>query len=196
MPIGPISTLNVPVEIQDLKRKLNEDFTQNAKINGLVSVLYYPGQRRMAIGHAELEVEGTCYSITSDPRPLSEKIKAAREGRLPFKQCHISVTPQQLARFRDREKISSLTCMHQVSRNLSKYLDFHVPQLINLSPLASYAYLNLSKAMGNKRITKIESHGSATDNALNFLAVSIGIATELSLIKSTTTFVVKNVLGL
>jgi len=174
--VSPISYLNVPAEIQDLKRKLNEDFTRNAKINGLASILYYPGQHCLPMGHAELEVEGTCYSTTSFQGPLSEKIKAAKDGRLPFKQCHISVTPQQLARFRNRENIFSLTCMHQVSRTLSKHLDFHVPQLINFSPMASYGYLNFSKAMGNKRITKFESHGNV--NSINFLEVSLGVLGE------------------
>lgn len=92
--------------IKDFRTTLNEEFFQHANINGVVSVLYYPGQNEKSCfytGHSELVVEGISYSISCNaqfPCFLDRKIAKARNGKLPFQQIHIAVTPKQLARIK------------------------------------------------------------------------------------------------
>lgn len=172
---------SIPQEFQKRKQALNKDFFKNAKIRGLVSTLYYPMGRPPPISHAELEVEGSCYTIFLDEikeRSLSQKIANARTGSYPFAQCHISVIPKQLAKIKKvlSSKISSTTCMDGVSVVLGKSGGFYIPPLINQLPLASYLYLQGAKLLGNKRITKMEHHGNA--NLTNLARITIGVSFE------------------
>ncbi len=94
--------------IQARRRALNDDFNNHAKINGLVSVIYYPGAAGCCAyptGHSELEVEGSCYTfignMQTEEEPLHGKIQKAKRGRLPFWQSHIYITPRQLSNIKN-----------------------------------------------------------------------------------------------
>ena len=141
------------------------EHNSNIPLYDSVSVIYYPIQRDYDNGHAELEVEGLCYSAVEIPGqtqayPLSKKIARAEQGGCPFFVCKISVTPQQLSAIKLdlKTRVFSSTCMHEVSKILADSADFSIPLPISISPAASYHYLRYAQSLGHKRIVRIDSH--------------------------------------
>jgi len=103
----------VPKETHRAKTNLHDDFNKNAKINGIVSYIYYPsGEAKQ--GHAELEVEGECWSVSCTSiqhESLERKIKRSTTiinslmpnkmlGRY-FKQYLITISPHQLKQLKE-----------------------------------------------------------------------------------------------
>lgn len=158
---------------------------------GLVSVIYYPGQRGLPIGHAELEVEGTCYTLAPDRgiASLAERIQKAARGNLPFIRTHIAVTPDELDDIQTNigdGRIKGSSCMNGVSNVLNESANIFIPPLINMFPIASHFYLRCAKFLGNQKIGPIESYGNYFSNIGTFFAASIGVCVELGFIAAIT----------
>lgn len=99
----------VPKEFHQKRITLNADFFKNASINTMVSYIYYPTDRATQ-GHSELEVEGTCWTLSQlavrksllehkiikSTTPVPSK-PFKMQGKY-FKRYIITVTPEELKR--------------------------------------------------------------------------------------------------
>ena len=154
----------------ELKRALHEEFNNKAKINGLVSYLYWPTGRcseGSMLGHAKLELEQEAWNLGlsipgGNKKPLAALIKSSEKSGRPFMCFRITVTPKQLKALRENiGKDSSATCSHGVFKTLSKNGISAVPLPISLSPLMSAVYLGIGKQFGFNDIKTIEFYGSS-----------------------------------
>ena len=158
-------------------------------MSGIVSIIYYPGQREKKCfytGHAELVVEETSYHLGYEgqiERSIKEKIESAVSGKLPFQQIYINVTAEQLSSLknalqassppdpktgvRSNPRILGVGCMNGISTILKQETDLYIPPLVNLFPLASALYLCLQKSLGNRKIGKIVFRGTACSSVNN-----------------------------
>ncbi len=177
------SYAHIPKELKNLKKKLNSEFMKEAKINDLVSYIYYPSI--VIGGHSEVEAEGICADIDFfkktkllDHRLRKIRRAASSEMNFPFFRYVIAVTPEQLAKL--RENISESTpghCAFASLTKLSKNCNYNVPFLFKLPPpLASGLYLHCAKALGSKRISKIEFYGN--ENRIKNLIILPGVLTD------------------
>jgi hypothetical protein len=147
---------------KELKKELNVEFMQKAKINDLVSYIYYPYYGDT--GHAELEVEGVCstYKLgkckteSFDSRMVR---KRACRSTLPFYRYVISVTPEQLKNLcerMDQKRWCTPICSLDALTVLAKGANYSVPFIFRLSPLISAHYLSIVNSLGSERIKKIK----------------------------------------
>lgn len=190
-----MSVNHIPLKIRDMenpptdefhrkKMLLNEDFKNNAKIQGLVSYIYYPSQKEFPLfGHGELEIEGNSYTLMSDlnrkVRPLSKMIHASLSGTgFPFLRFNVSVTPNQLSKMREfAPTTSGFICSMSALKPLSQYADFKIPLPFTISPLMSAIYLTAAKKLSSQRISGIEFY--RTESSLKNLSKAItGVAVE------------------
>lgn len=167
---------------------LNADFFRHAKIPGLVSIIYYPaGFSLGGAGHSELEIEGISYFVACDCKvknSFEKKIQSAKNGKLPFFQCNISITPDQLLRIKkilaSNDHLYGITCMNGVSRVLNQAGVIWIPPIINISPLASHLYLRVAKIFGSNQIAKFNFYGNISNNWKNLFAVPLGVGGEIN----------------
>lgn len=174
-------------EQNKLRKLLNDDFMKNAKINDLVSYLYYPSI--IISSHAELEIEGDCWSKVNNRyydkvSSLDAKARMARRGKrkifLPFFRYALSVTPKQLQRLRTNiDNECSGHCAFSALVKLSKHCDFNVPFFFKLSPMLSGMYLYCAKKMSSSRIQKIEYSGNES-YIKDLVVLAPGLAVELT----------------
>lgn len=167
-----------------LKKALNDDFYENAKINGIVSYIYYPtGEAKQ--GHSELEIEGCCWGTIfalEKFESLEKKIKRSTtkdpfkpwkmKGRF-FKKYTITVSPKQLEQLKNElyepktrptktlgilQEISSgltyKTCSYNVLTLLSNNSEFKVPIPYKISPFLTELYIKKTKPSEVKEIKK------------------------------------------
>ena len=179
-----------PNEFHKKKLLLNEEFKTKAKIQGLVSYIYYPSGT-IVVGHAELELEGTSWTLLGKnayAKPLSRMISASRSGYgLPFFRFNISVTPNQLHELEVKSmSVPGLTCSIGAFLALALYGKYKIPFPIAISPLATSLYLTAAQKSGSRRIGKIEFYGGDS-HMRNFIKCIPGLAGESFKIKLTTT---------
>lgn len=191
----------------EAKKRLNAEFFQKARIPGAVSFLYYPIQHGPA-PHAELEVEGRCYSFRSGMGPCKiptdksyhKRIYKIRQnkndGRPPplgFVRFGITATPAQIANIQenieDLRETVGLTCIHAVKRALKEYVDFSIPAPLGIGPTSTAAALYLSKnILGSKKISQIEPHMSHRPTHLIAMDTLFGVLPEMTVIAYTVGF--------
>lgn len=127
-----------------------------------VSYLYYPYWE--GCGHAELEVDGQCYTLKSGGakiKSLHDRILKREEGDggLPFYRYVITVTPEEfneLKKIVGQRDFYTFICSLEALNDLSHAANFSVPLPFRLSPLISSRYLSLMKKLGSERIQDIE----------------------------------------
>ncbi|MEC7838583.1 MAG: hypothetical protein VX777_00935 [Chlamydiota bacterium] len=179
----------LPLEIRpeqgfiDLKNELNEEFFAHAKINNMVSCIYYPQSKKPIYGHFKLEVEGRAWTLIDhdfkgemiacaqgvdytpqhtglndyDVVPITKLIRSSSENGLPFIRYHITVSPSQLSELRENiGKDKSVSCSRGVLKTLSKYGQFTVPLPFTFTPLTASIYLSTASGLGASRINKVE----------------------------------------
>jgi hypothetical protein len=163
------------IDFHRKKLLLNEKFVKKAKIQGLVSYIYYPSQRECPLlGHAELEIEGDSWTLMggeSKVKSLSKMINSSQSGHgFPFFRFNISVTPDQLRELREKNMATWGTCSMGVLKTLSNHGNYEVPFPVTLFPFTSSMYLATAKMLGSRRINKIEFYREK--NEMNSLAKS------------------------
>lgn len=170
----------IPRAAQELRRELNEEFMERAHITGLVSYIYYPYAGDT--GHAELEIEGTCFAVKGG-RCMTESLdqrllKRRRYQGVPFYRYVISVTPAQMKRLSEhvgkRDFVIPICSLNALTE-LSRSADYSVPFVCRLSPLISSYALSFAKLMGSRRIKAIEFYGCEKLNHL----MAKGVAREM-----------------
>lgn len=142
-----------------------------------VSYLYYPYWGDA--GHAELEVDGQCYTLKcggGQVRSLQDRINKRRMegGGLPFYQYVITVNKEE---FDDLKKIVgqrdfyTCICSLEALNDLAQGANFSIPYPLRLSPLLSSHYLSLMKRFGSERVKEIIFYDSPGSNDLIDLGV-------------------------
>lgn len=183
-----------PVEFHQKKLLLNEEFNTQARIQGLVSLIYYPSQQEVSfLGHAELEVEGQSWTLMLYPnaKPLAKMIRSSLSGTgYPFFRFDISVTPNQLQELRKNVMTTKGPfCAIGALKALSRYGDYSVPFPVSLFPLASAAYLTVAKALGSRRIGQIQFYGDQNCPMMNLAKGLPGVIVEACFIFAATNLV-------
>ena len=129
-----------------------------------VSYLYYPywGDQ----GHAELEIDGECWTLKkghTEVRSFQKRIDKRKnepwERCLPFYRYVITVTPDELKQLKmhvGKRSFYSIICSMDALHDLSKHAHFNLPIPFRVSPMISACYLSSAKSLGSKRITKID----------------------------------------
>ncbi len=171
-----------PAEIHDLKMKLNQEFNDKAKINGLVSYIYYPTSYAIVGGHSEIELEGRAWTLVAlgaADRSLAPMIRTQKKrGFFPFYRIYFSVTPNELKNLRESvSRTKGITCSHGALTALANQGIYSVPGLFNISPAMSFYYLAAAKSLGSKRIWKIDLHGNENE-FLNVIKCTVGMYFE------------------
>lgn len=170
--------------------QLHDEFNRKAKIQGLVSYIYYPTQRENPfIGHGELEIEGDSWTLTSfcvSRKPISRMIYSSTLGEgFPFFRFKISVTPKQLSKLRNNvSKTRSCSCSYGALSSLSRNGKYSVPLPFSYVPSLSAAYLGTAKMLGSDRVKKIQFIGGES-YMLNLSKSAPGVVYELFLLLST-----------
>jgi hypothetical protein len=113
-------------------------------------------------------------------KSLEEKVSRAISGGLPFKRIHVRLSSNELAKITSYaeapyfDRAMSESCMGEVSCALHESTGIYIPPFIRTFPFLSFLYFKGAHALGNRRIIKIESYGSSTNNAFNFLVTPLG----------------------
>lgn len=187
-------------EVFENKRKLNEEFFQQGRINSALSVLYYPIKHGIST-HTQLEVQGRCYTLRSclGPSPFKAVPEAkSYDGKLcrirralikpdcprgkvaplGFIRFAITVTPQELQRIEQEiETIRSMigiNCMHAVERVLTNYTSCSPPFPLSLFPSLSALILGY----GTDQVAFVDPHLSHRTPAIRRLDFALGLIPE------------------
>lgn len=148
-------------------------FSENDKRSKEVSYIYYPSQEEIPFGHAGIEVEGTLHTlmlIMTEKRNFASMAEHSKSKGMPFFRYVVSVTPEQYEILKNGNEMKSsyFGCSQGACNALSRGARYWVPMPISLSPLCTSLYLTTMRALGSKRIKRIEFYGnkSATKNIL------------------------------
>jgi len=147
-----------------------------------VSLLYYPAQEALPLGHMEVEAQGRVKSISccmSEKKNLNKKIKQAEQGGFPFFRIKFDVSKNEAQEIREllRAKQCGFICASSALVSLEKKGICYVPPPVKYSPLLVSAYLKLSQKLGANNVQEIKFYGSK-DRLNNTYKIMNGVICE------------------
>lgn len=132
-----------------------------------VSFIYYPtGRNAPPMGHAELEVNGSSWTLLGDTtygkRPLNKLIAKAGDTGMPFFRYIFDVNFDQIKEVKKHiyKNKWAISCSQAALYPLEKAEICWVPFPLNVSPLLTAAYLKSGKELHLNNVKQIEYYGN------------------------------------
>ncbi len=129
-----------------------------------VSYLYWPTQRGVYVGHAEVAFLGRSYSLKNcvlEDRELEEVFGAGEHGGRPFFEFSVEASEDQIAKLKELvSKESGPICSLAALNLLKKVKCLEVPKLFRIFPSHSAAYLFAKKFFSRTSRFAINCHGN------------------------------------
>lgn len=165
-----------------------------------LSYVYYPLTKEFPFGHAELEINGTCWSLQKHrvrQKDLNQMIQKSKRNGSPFFRFPIIADQEAIKKLQD-DKVLSCICSVGVFDSLSRSGCYWVPRLFRLSPLISALYLSAAKFFGSTTIGQIEIYWSSDKrkNIKNCLEGCLNESILISLIIIIVSAISKNIFRL